>query len=269
MSLVNVSTADLRKLRDLVAGHAIACPLTEASLRANGFGGIAEGCLASLSFETRPSLVCALSLLVEEREAAERPPLELVWTGPDSEAPQTRDTAVVLADLFERSQRRVMIAGYVFSKAWTILRPLHAALQRGVEVRFFLHLEGTAPSEDALPAFAAQRVASWVHDHWQFGAPYPAFFYDPRTLRPGPDVYIHAKCAVVDGRHALVTSANFTGPGQTRHIEVGALIDDVRFAGRLEGHFNALVGQGALQPSDWTRDAFPPTPGSLAQRSTR
>ena len=251
MSLVDVSTADLKKLRDLIAAHALASPLNEASLRANGFGAIAGACLAALAFDTRANLLRALDLLVEERVSAERPPLELVWTGPDSDAPQTRETSVVLAGLFERSNRSVMVAGYVFSQAATILRPLHAALQRGVEARFFLHLEGPAPSEAALPAFAASRVADFVRQHWKFGGPYPDFFYDPRTLRPGPDVYIHAKCAVIDGRYALVTSANFTGPGQTRHIEVGVLIDDVRFAGRLEGHFNALVGQGALLQADW------------------
>jgi phosphatidylserine/phosphatidylglycerophosphate/cardiolipin synthase-like enzyme len=257
VSLVEISTADLKKLRDLAAGHALPCPLTEASLRANGFGSIASACAEALAFDSESALVRALDLLVDERVRAERPPLELVWTGPDSDAPQTRDTAIVLAELFERAQRRVMVAGYVFSQAATILRPLHAALLRGVEVRFFLHLEGPAPSEETLPAFAEQRVAEFVAKHWKFGPPYPAFFYDPRTLRPGPDVYIHAKCAVVDSRYALVTSANFTGPGQTRHIEVGVLIDDVRFAGRLEGHFNALVGQGDLVPAPFPPKAQP------------
>jgi len=241
VSLTEVSTADVRKLRDLVAAHALACPLTEASLHANGFGIFAAALVATLAFDTRVSLIRALELVIEERVSAERPPLELVWTGPDTTAPQTRDTAIALCDLFDRAKQRVMVAGYVFTHGKSILRPLHAALVRGVP--------GVAASEDAIPSFATSCVAQFVQRNWPFGAPYPDFFYDPRTARPGPDVLLHAKCAVVDGRYALVTSANFTGAGQTRHIEVGVLIDDVRFAGRLEGHFNALVGQGALLPA--------------------
>jgi phosphatidylserine/phosphatidylglycerophosphate/cardiolipin synthase-like enzyme len=250
VSLVALSTADVRKLRDLIAVHAIAYPLTEASLHASGFGAQATRLVAELPFESRASVVRALDLVLVERVAAERPPLELVWTGPDATVPQTRDTAIALCDLFDRAKHRVMVAGYVFSHGKSILKPLHAALLRGVEARFFLDLPGTAPSEDAIPSFAAGCVAQFVQRNWPFGAPYPDFFYDPRTARPGPEVLLHAKCAVVDGRYALVTSANFTGAGQTRHIEVGVLIDDVQFAGRLEGHFNALVGQGALLAAD-------------------
>jgi phosphatidylserine/phosphatidylglycerophosphate/cardiolipin synthase-like enzyme len=246
MSLSDVSTADLAKVRDLVACGALRCPLGEASLRSNGFGSLGSQLSSALAFESSQALVKALDLVIEERTRSERPPLELVWTGPDTTSPQTRDTAVVLGDLFRRAERRVLVAGYVFTQGKTILQPLHEALVRGIEARLFLDLPGVAPSENEIPAYAATCVGDFIRWNWPFGEPYPAFFYDPRTARPGPDVLLHAKCAVADGRHALVTSANFTGPGQTRHIEVGVLIDDVRFAGRLEGQFNGLVAQGAL-----------------------
>jgi phosphatidylserine/phosphatidylglycerophosphate/cardiolipin synthase-like enzyme len=251
MSLVDVSTADLRKIRDLIASRAVACPLSDASLRANGFGAVADALRGALLFADRDSLVTAIDLVIDERVRAERPPLELVWTGPDTTAPQTRDTAVVLADLFARARQRVLVAGYVFTHGTRILAPLHEALARGVEARMFLDLPGVAASEEAIPSFAASCIADFIRKNWTFGAPYPEFFYDPRTARPGPEVLLHAKCAVVDGRHALVTSANFTSAGQTRHIEVGVLIDDTRFAGRLEGHFNALVAQHVLNRADW------------------
>lgn len=246
MSLGDVSTADLIKLRDLVATGALKCPLGEASLRANGFGSLATELPVVLPFEAAQALVITLDLLIDERTRAERPPLELVWTGPDTTSPQTRDTAVVLGELFRCAERRVLVAGYVFTQGKTILQPLHEALLRGIEARLFIDLPGVAPSESEIPAYAAKCVRDFIRWNWPFGEPYPAFFYDPRTARPGREVLLHAKCAVVDGRHALVTSANFTGPGHTRHIEVGVLIDDVRFAGRLEGQFNGLVGQGAL-----------------------
>ncbi|MBX3226797.1 MAG: DISARM system phospholipase D-like protein DrmC [Labilithrix sp.] len=247
MKVADLSTADLVKLCDLVRAGALSCPLTETPLRAHGFGAFAASIAASLAFESRAGLLLALDLLIEERTRAERPPLELVWTGPDTTSPQTRDTAVVLAELCRRARRRVLVAGYVFAQGESVLRPLHDALVRGLDVRLFLHVPEGAASEVDVPAHAARWVREFVRRNWPFGEPLPVFFHDPRTSRRDGKVLLHAKCAVADGRHALVTSANYTSFGQTRHIEVGVLIDDVGFAGRLEGQFNGLVSQGLLQ----------------------
>jgi phosphatidylserine/phosphatidylglycerophosphate/cardiolipin synthase-like enzyme len=253
MSLAEVSTADLAKLRDLVASGAVRVPMDEATLRAAGFGAITPALLAALPFEEPRTLTAALTLVVEERVRAQRPPLELVWTGPATVAPHARDTAVVLGELFRRAQRRVLVAGYRFTQGGTILKPLHEALGRGVEARLVLDLEEKAPSEAAIPIHAAACVRAFLRDNWPFGPPYPDFFYDLETARADSHAILHAKCAVADGRHALVTSANFTGSGQHRNIEVGVLIDDVAFAGRLEGQWNALVAEGALVPVERKR----------------
>jgi len=55
--------------------------------------------------------------------------------------------------------------------------------------------------------------------------------------RRGIFASLHAKCVVVDGRHALVTSANSTDRGQTRNLEVGILVEDPSFATTLEAQF--------------------------------
>lgn len=246
MSLAAVSTADLRRLRDLVAGRAIAFPLTESALRAQGFGAFAPALLRELRFDGPDAIVAALDLVLDARTYAHRPPLELVWTGPDTTAPQARDTAIVLAELFGRTQKRVLVAGYVFTHGAAILRPLHEALLRGVEARMFLDIDGAAPTVAQIPQFAEQQIRTFIQRNWPFGAPYPEFFYDPRTASPLLNAILHAKCAVVDGRWSLVTSANFTSAAQTRNIEVGVLVDDPSFASRLEGQFNALVAQGML-----------------------
>lgn len=251
MTLARVSTADLRKLRDLASSRALSCPLTDASLRAHGFAGVVDELLAALPFDQRGSLVAALDLVVDERMRAQRPPIELVWSGPDVAAPQCRDTAVVLQEVFERATREVLVAGYWFTQRH-ILEPLHRSMLRGVRARMFVHLEaGVSRAEDG-PAYAAACIRQFTHKVWVFGPPYPDFYYDPRTvLRGTGDTLLHAKCTVADRRLALVTSANFTAAGQTRNIEVGALIDDPLFASRLEGQFNALVAEGRLANVVW------------------
>ena len=68
-------------------------------------------------------------------------------------------------------------------------------------------------------------------------------YFDPRSLEPGTDhrSALHAKCVVVDGEHALVTSANFTAAAQERNIELGVVIDSRSVAERIERHFLAII----------------------------
>ena len=64
---------------------------------------------------------------------------------------------------------------------------------------------------------------------------------------PGPPYSsLHAKCVVVDGLRALVSSANFTQRGQERNIEVGVLIEDATFAEFLSAQWMRLVDSGLV-----------------------
>ena len=76
----------------------------------------------------------------------------------------------------------------------------------------------------------------------------PELYYDRRSLanRARTAGVIHAKCIVVDGHTALVTSANFTEAAHARNIEAGALVRDPAFATSLEQQFTSLVASGAL-----------------------
>ncbi|WP_233104217.1 phospholipase D-like domain-containing protein [Haliangium ochraceum] len=46
----------------------------------------------------------------------------------------------------------------------------------------------------------------------------------------------------MDGRHALISSANFTERAHNRNIEVGVLIDDEAFAEQLARQWLSLNG---------------------------
>ncbi len=90
-------------------------------------------------------------------------------------------------------------------------------------------------------------VSKVFTENWPFGQPYPAVHYDPRTVSPGSTASLHAKCIVVDARHTLITSANFTGRGQTRNVELGVLLDDPDFGARVVGQWRALANAGLLE----------------------
>jgi phosphatidylserine/phosphatidylglycerophosphate/cardiolipin synthase-like enzyme len=51
---------------------------------------------------------------------------------------------------------------------------------------------------------------------------------------------------VVDGRHALVGSANLTQRALTANLEVGVLVRDPAVAGAIEAHVQTLMYRGVL-----------------------
>jgi phosphatidylserine/phosphatidylglycerophosphate/cardiolipin synthase-like enzyme len=157
--------------------------------------------------------------------------------------------------MFESAQERVILAGYSFMNAKQVLGPLHEVMKaRRVNAKFFVDVQ--QPSQPpADPLVHAQTILqTWLDSNWRFGAPYPEVYCDLRGLQPGPPwSSLHAKCVAVDGERAFVSSANFTGRGQERNIEVGALLYDRTFAGQLERQWLGLIGAGLVaqwRPAD-------------------
>ena len=58
---------------------------------------------------------------------------------------------------------------------------------------------------------------------------------------------LHAKCVVIDGSEALVTSANFTEAAQVRNIELGLHVGSPAVASQIEDHFHSLIRNGHLE----------------------
>jgi hypothetical protein len=247
LGLSQVATSLLNKLRQMVEHKQLSLPLDADSL--HGFAGeeAQQALLVVLAGHSRQAVLAVLDATLAERAVRKYAP-ELVWTGPEGPGGQARDTAIVLRELFEGARQSVILAGYAFDHARDVLEPLHRAMvNHQVEARFFVDIpqreQGSLPAIEYLQA----HLGSFLHNNWPFGAPLPRLYYDKRALNPGPPYCsLHAKCVVVDGTRAFVSSANFTQRGQERNIEVGVLIDDVRFAETLAGQWLGLVGNGLV-----------------------
>jgi len=236
-----------RILLGLEAGR-LRPPYSEAQLRAFGVAEELEVLRAALAPFDAASARAALRLVLAERSARPRSQIELVWTGPEPNAAESRKTTVVVRRLFEAAQQHVLIAGYAFDHGEEILRPLYKAMvERNVRAQIFLDIPGEAASDDAIETFASAAIERFFLDNWPFGPARPTIYYDARTVSPTYRASLHAKCVVVDEARTLVTSANFTSRGHARNIEVGVLIDDDGFARRLVGHWNGLVASGAVR----------------------
>ncbi|MGZ5441153.1 MAG: DISARM system phospholipase D-like protein DrmC [Thermoanaerobaculia bacterium] len=190
--------------------------------------------------------------VLTERNAstALRSSVELVWTGPEGTASSSRDTGVVVRELFMNAKKTILIAGFAIHHGREIFKELadRMTADPSLEVTMFLNipraLRDTTLTEQLVGRFARE----FRRQHWT-GARLPAIFYDPRALAidERQRTSLHAKCVVVDSTTAFVTSANFTEAAQLRNIEVGALVHDEVFSRSLVEQFEHLVRMGAAE----------------------
>jgi cardiolipin synthase len=66
------------------------------------------------------------------------------------------------------------------------------------------------------------------------------------AVTKGPKFDVHAKCIVVDGEVALVTSANFTLRAHEQNVECGVLLEDPAFAHHLARQWLGLIDAGLV-----------------------
>ncbi len=245
--LCGVALHDLEELlRSLEEGD-LSFPPEAAELQATGLGHLV-GRLVPLAGLDAASASVVLRMVIAERRGRGSGP-ELVWTGPEAPASTARDTAVVVRRLFEEARRRVVVAGFDFTKGTEILRPLHGAMRdRGVEAQVFLNVKDKAPSRAEIDEYVGPRIEKSFNKWWTFGAPWPDVYFDPRTVDPAaPFASLHAKCVVIDGEVAFVGSANFTERAYQHNVEVGVLVRDRGFASRLAAQWANLVEAGLVR----------------------
>lgn len=249
-SLAKLGEGDLRALAAAIRsgrlGPPFACPAVQritgesmaesVSAALNGLSG--AGC-------TPGGIVASIEAVADS--IATRSALEdrvhLVMTGPEGRA-YHRDTAVVVADLFRRADRNVLVAGYAFYQGKDVFEELGRRMCTVPELQVRVFMNFSKGPDDTGPV--AQIVSGFVQKfkahNWPDGVRLPEIYYDCRALTPtaGP-VALHAKCIVVDDRELFVSSANFTEAAQHRNIEVGVLIRSAVLARQAREFFEAMI----------------------------
>ncbi len=181
-----------------------------------------------------PALAFTLETAVKTREAA-CTAVELVWTGPVTDAATTLNTTAVLFQIVRRARERLLLMSFSAFPIAGLIDDLQAACERGVSVRLVLESaieSGGLLSVDAALPFERLRGRA-------------DFYVWPHTSRSA-GATMHAKVAVADGRAALVTSANLTERGVDSNFELGAYFEDARIPSQIERQIDALIGRGIL-----------------------
>jgi len=256
--LRKIPSTTLRSLADSIHSGRLLPPFTPLTLQRYIPASECPSAAEELQFLSSgglqsPQLAHILRLLADARSTSEQTAekIELVWSGPEMPGAASRDTSVVVRELFSNAESSVLIAGFAISHGNEIFRALAERMVSvpTLAVRMFLNVPrdnvDRASNDEILHSF----YLTFKSKHWPW-AKYPEVFYDPRALEANFSMRasLHAKCLVVDAMKCFVSSANFTESGQARNIEVGVLIEDRNLGASLHNQFESLVTHGLLRP---------------------
>ena len=209
--------------------------------------------LQTLGF-TPATLAVTLEALAEDAAARQRTvdQIQLVWTSPDQEGPHVRDTSVVVRQLLSEARQSLWISTYSIFNGQEVFLPIEEAWSFRPELKVALILN--VPPDDRNGLYENAAVDNCAKTFWKYHWPWarkPAVFYDPRGPEKTPKLPAcqHAKCILVDGATAFITSANFTESAHERNIELGVLFrDNPRVAESIRSKFGSLIQNGFLKP---------------------
>ncbi len=197
-------------------------------------------------------LLCLQALLDQRRGDAAARSLELVWSGPDAGAGAiTRDQSVLIRQLVERAEQRLLLTTYAFYNGPFIQHLFHLIRERMValptlRVRLVCNIpraRGDTSSPEALIRKFQRQTWSRLWPE----PPAPAVFFDPRALcLEGEKAVCHVKAVVAD-EELLITSANLTDAAQLSNFELGLHLSSPSHADDVWEHFDRLIQQGLLR----------------------
>jgi hypothetical protein len=252
-----LSDHEIKAVEDALRSGRLEAPFPEVGCQAYVANEHAAGLAAALNELGQDGLgpgqvATLLRVLAADRRARPEPGVvvDLVASGPEAPGVPSRDTSVVVRELFRHAQQSVLVVGYVVYQGRHVFRALAERMREHPELRVRLCLDVSRPVGDTsmdseiLQRFAVRfRTQEWPGDR------VPEIYYDPRALEPDlrRRAILHAKCIVVDRARAFLSSANFTEAAQWRNIELGVLVHSRLLASRLADYFEGLETAGVLR----------------------
>jgi len=208
--------------------------------------------LENLGF-TPTTFAVTLGALAEDAVARQRAldQIQLVWTSPDEEGPHVRDTSVIVRQLLSEARNSLWISTYSIFNGEDVFLPIYDAWSNypALEVVIILNV----PSDEKNGAFGDVAAEKHAKTFWKYHWPWPkkpAVFYDPRASMKDRDIPAcqHAKCILVDGETAFITSANFTESAHEHNIELGVVFRaNPALTKSIRQKFESLIHNGFLR----------------------
>ncbi len=201
----------------------------------------------------RKNIAEILEMIIADRRSRPSPEevIDLVLSGPDSVEIASRDTLVVVDELFSQAAHCVMVVGYAVHQGKTVFKSLANNMKKKPTLGVEMFLDIQRPPGNTQPK--RELVASFLdrlrREQWPQSAPLPAVYYFPASLDHSSTTRasLHAKCIIADRKVAWISSANFTAAAHKRNIEAGVLLRTEKIAHRLAAHFDFLKDKKILR----------------------
>ena len=176
-----------------------------------------------------------------ERVHRETQVVELVWTGPITEAHPFRRTEQAILQVLDSAQERITLVSYAVYRIPNICEALIRAARRGVQINVIVE------TPDKLEGQNEYNTLRALGDDVSACS---AVYYWPKDQRGRDDNgklgILHVKCAVADGRWLFLSSANLTEYAFTINMELGVLVTSGKMPEHVQEHFDRLMTTGIL-----------------------
>ncbi len=169
--------------------------------------------------------------------------VELVWTGPETDAAPFRRTEQAILQVLDSATQQITLVSYAVYNIPFICDSLVRAARRGVRITVIVETPDRVAGEAEYSTLRAlgPDVASCC-----------SVMYWPRENRQqnefGKVGILHVKCAVADGHWLFLSSANLTEFAFTINMELGVLVRGGSLPRQVEGHFQELMRLRVLLP---------------------
>lgn len=166
--------------------------------------------------------------------------VDIVWTGPATQAVPVRLTSAVLRDVIAESRSSLHILSFATHRLQDVFHALQDAAARGVAITMVLESAEESGGKLTYDDIARYRRVTGL-----------GLYIWPKDQRPAVGsglASMHAKAAVADSSVALVSSANLTGAGLESNMELGLLVRGGDLPRRLVRHLQELIVRGSLAP---------------------
>ncbi len=151
------------------------------------------------------SIILSLELISEINALKTQKQDNLVWTSPFVFNENADKTSGTILEMINSAKESITIVGYTIEPdTQDVFTALQDAANRGVKIRLLFD--------------KATKHIEVVEGFWKNKATFPKIYsYKPKSQRSS----LHAKVLIIDSKELLITSANLTGRGITRNVEMG------------------------------------------------
>jgi phosphatidylserine/phosphatidylglycerophosphate/cardiolipin synthase-like enzyme len=164
---------------------------------------------------------------------------------------EVTSTETMFHRMVDLAQDELIIAGYAFYNGKALFSALAAKMQANPEfkVTFCVNIERKEHDTTADIGLIEKFKYVFSTYNWPAGCRLPNIYYFPPALKTNDTgkAVMHSKCVIIDGKEALVTSANFTGNAQRTNLEAGVLVKDRLMVKRLRTYFVSAIESRLLE----------------------